>query len=527
MLTIAVLGLVAGSPQLAAIESPHHALPKGAELLQPDDPGQALGFGRDIALHGSVAAVTAPISGAVYVFQNDGSEWRQTARLVAPDGGQGFGAAVALSGPRLVVGAPFDDDLGIDAGAAYVFVRSGSAWVFQDKLHGSATGDGDRFGHQVALSGTHLLVCALYDDLPFLGEQVGRVYSFEGGYRSWSEEGILDIPGGGYGFDAFGSSIEVDDDLLCIGAPYFSGGGQSGGSAYVYTRSNGQWILRQVLDSTQSFGLFDLGLSVAVEGDTVACGAPYEDGPGENFGGAGAVYAYTRSGNTISTEQKLCPDDAAFESTGFGVRVALGGGRMLVARYSGTVDVFERTRFGWARVDRWRDESGAKLYGPAVAQGDGFALVRTSTGGVDAVEVRPNAPRPALISSPDHLLFYEGGARQVLHYDGGTQQAGLPFVVLGTTSGTTPGQVLDGVPVQLVADAYTQLTLGSPASTPLVGSVGVLDARGRATASFVVPPGGFDFSVAETMFHHAFVLLDPTGQTVVAASEPARVWMVY
>jgi hypothetical protein len=46
-----------------------------------------------------------------------------------------FGNAVAVSGDTVVVGALLEDVAGeVDAGAAYVFVRSGASWIQQQKL---------------------------------------------------------------------------------------------------------------------------------------------------------------------------------------------------------------------------------------------------------------------------------------------------------------------------------------------------------------------------------------------------------
>src|SRR5262249_5358871 len=70
----------------------------------------------------------APSSGAVYVFSSSGTLWNQSGFLKAQDATANatFGAAVALDGGRLVVGAPAKDVMPGDtpivgAGGAYVF----------------------------------------------------------------------------------------------------------------------------------------------------------------------------------------------------------------------------------------------------------------------------------------------------------------------------------------------------------------------------------------------------------------------
>jgi hypothetical protein len=80
-----------------------------------------------------------------------------------------FGFSVAISGDTLVVGAYLedssavgvnnpDDDTAIDAGAAYVFTRSGASWTQQAYLKASNTEAEDRFGHSVAISGDTIVV---------------------------------------------------------------------------------------------------------------------------------------------------------------------------------------------------------------------------------------------------------------------------------------------------------------------------------------------------------------------------------
>src|SRR5690349_12315135 len=62
--------------------------------------------------------------------------WVERQKLVAGDASamSRFGHSVAIDGDTAVVGAIFDDEKGDDAGAAYVFVRSGGQWAEEQKL---------------------------------------------------------------------------------------------------------------------------------------------------------------------------------------------------------------------------------------------------------------------------------------------------------------------------------------------------------------------------------------------------------
>ena len=72
----------------------------------------------------------------------------EEARLTASDADvlDYFGYVVAISGDVAAVTADKDDDGGLDAGAVYVFERSGTAWTEVQKLVPNDIGDYDRVG---------------------------------------------------------------------------------------------------------------------------------------------------------------------------------------------------------------------------------------------------------------------------------------------------------------------------------------------------------------------------------------------
>ncbi len=112
------------------------------------------------------------------------------------------------------------------------------------------------------------------------------------------------------------------------------------------------------------------------------------------------------------------------------------------------------------------------------------------------------------LSSPQTISVASGGA-QLYRTDVGPGFAGAPYVVLGTTSGTSPGLVVDGLAVPLNFDAYTDYLLNFP-NTAIVPSPSVLDAAGRAEALGDVPAGAYGALVGTT-FHHAALVYDGQG----------------
>src|SRR5215813_12428112 len=118
----------------------------------------------------------------------------QQAKLTADDAAEGdnFGASVSIDGDTAVIGAPNDDtDAGIDAGSAYVFVRSGTSWSLQAKLTGSLAQAGDIFGSAVGISGDTVVVGA-----PSAVSGSGIAYVFVRSGTSWSQAIFATGPAG-------------------------------------------------------------------------------------------------------------------------------------------------------------------------------------------------------------------------------------------------------------------------------------------------------------------------------------------
>ena len=87
--------------------------------------GTSVSISGDIALVGTIGDATCGFSGArsAYVFRYDGISWVEEAKLHASDpaAGDSFGGSVSVSGQTALIGAPADDDNGLQSGSAYVF----------------------------------------------------------------------------------------------------------------------------------------------------------------------------------------------------------------------------------------------------------------------------------------------------------------------------------------------------------------------------------------------------------------------
>ena len=117
--------------------------------------------------------------GSAYVFIRGATTWAQQAQITAPDGATGdeFGSAVALSGDTALVGAAHDDvEANADQGSAYVFTRSEKEWQLQQQLIDSSGHANFYSGAAVALSGDTVMVGA---------PGISRVEVFERSGETW------------------------------------------------------------------------------------------------------------------------------------------------------------------------------------------------------------------------------------------------------------------------------------------------------------------------------------------------------
>ncbi len=281
-------------------------------------------------------------SGAVYVFEPDGNgNHTQTARLTATDATafDRFGYSVALSGDRLVIGAHGDDDNGSESGAVYVFDPDGNGGYTQTaRLTATDGAVEDQFGYSVALSGTRIVVGSHGDN-----DYAGAAYVFDpdgnGGYTETKLTATDADPS-----DKLGESVAISGDRIVTGAPYDTENATYAGAVYVFDPDgNGGYTQTKLTAADASYG-DELGGSVAISGTRVVAGARNADQ--NNANDSGAAYVFDPDGNGGYTQTaKLTAEDPANEDR-LGTSVAIDGDRAVAGapgdgNRSGSAYVFE------------------------------------------------------------------------------------------------------------------------------------------------------------------------------------------
>ena len=316
-------------------------------------------FGWSVSISGDTVVVgayyedtTAADAGAAYIFTRSGTTWTQQQKIQASNVGAGdlFGGSVSISGDTVVVGARLEDTGGSNAGSAYIFTRSGTTWTQQQKIQASDIEAGDFFGYSVSISGDTVVVGAFGEDTGASG--AGAAYIFTRSGTTWTQQAKIQASDLQVS-DQFGMSVGIYGDTVVVGAGAEDTGGNEAGAAYIFTRSGTTWTQQQKIQSSDAEGGDYFGYSVSISGDTAVVGARSEDTGGSN---AGAAYVFTRSGTTWTQQQKIQASDIEANDE-FGTSVSISGDTVIVGAKledtggngAGAAYVFTRSGTTWTQ----------------------------------------------------------------------------------------------------------------------------------------------------------------------------------
>lgn len=241
-----------------------------------------------------------------------------------------FARSVALSGTRLVVGSHAGDTYAFDAGRAYVYDLAGatpSAPLLTITNSNPAAHDvynlwSHGFGYSVALSGTRLVVGAPGDDAA--ASQAGGAYVYDLASATPAVPLAVLNRGSIASQDNFGQSVAVSGKLVVVGAPQTDTGAPSAGSAYLYDLSSAvpNVPVLTLTNPTPAFG-DEFGWSVAVSGSRVLVGAV-----SDRIGGS--VHVYDLASPTPAAPFLTLTNPSPADAEHFGAAVALAGTRVAV-----------------------------------------------------------------------------------------------------------------------------------------------------------------------------------------------------
>ena len=329
--------------------------------------------GRAQALSASPSALDTAQPDSASVF-GPAAGTTEAQKFGSPTGMQGdlFGLSVAANGSNIVVGATQQSLFRLftnTTGSAYVFDAAG---VFVRELVPASPTErrrNDAYGSAVAASGS--LIAVGSPRAADVGSSAGEVFIFNA--QTGAQLAKL-VPTGTRrnpaDFALFGSAVDASADRIVVGAPgtFGNGGGRIGGvgAIYLYDANTRRLITRVIPQGAQPKD--NVGTSVAVDGNTVVAGAPFDSSAAQE---AGAVYGFNASNGSVRF--KLTASDAG-ASDRFGFAVSTSGGLIAVGApfdddrgsASGSVYIFNATTGAFLRKIVASDGESGDQFGISV-----------------------------------------------------------------------------------------------------------------------------------------------------------------
>jgi len=245
------------------------------QFLERQEPAENDQFGGNPGLSGDRAIISSHVpntlhSNQVHVYRLEGGNaWIERTMLQSPrlSFDDYFATSAALDGDTIVVGAPYDDEAGAQAGAAYVF-RTGPAqenWTLSRKW--IAPEAGGAACYKIALSKNTVLCGA-----PDAFDGAGAVYAFSIDGNG-SVQMLRPPEDERSTTKRFGWVVAIDGDTAAI-APDGTVTADRG-IAYVYRRVAGNWEhYRKIGTGTSTTQIFPMGL--AIDEPTLIATSPIE-----------------------------------------------------------------------------------------------------------------------------------------------------------------------------------------------------------------------------------------------------------
>ncbi len=306
--------------------------------------------------------------GNAYVFRHLNSVWTEHTILSASDGIKDdlFGISVSIDGEYAVIGAPIHNQA---KGAAYIFKRNGGVWSEQAKLLAADGNSGDAFGWSVSISGDYVCIGAHLDNKNETDS--GSIYIFKRVASStWEQQAKL-TPSNEINGGQFGYSVSIDENRVLVGGFL---------DAYIFERINSDWTEIASLLPDGNLGL-GFGTSVSISGDYAIIGNFSDDDTAIN---SGSAYIFRLDGKNWIQQIKLKASDATFVDW-FGFSVSISNDLAIIgapadrnnSSSAGRAYIFRRDGENWIEQTKLVASDGKPRdqFGNAVSINNGQAIV--------------------------------------------------------------------------------------------------------------------------------------------------------
>ena len=404
-------------------------------------------------------------SGHTRIYHWTGSTWQQLGLDIDGEAAldqSAWALSLSADGQTVAVGARFNDGNGDNSGHTRIYHWTGSVWQQLGlDIDGEAALDESGFSVSLSADGQTVAVGARYNDGN--GDNSGhtRIYHWTG--SAWQQLG-LDIDGeAALDQSAWALSLSADGQTVAVGARFNDGNGNNSGHTRIYHWTGSAWQqLGLDIDGEAANDHSGVSVSLSADGQTVAIGAIYNDGNG-NESGHTRIYHWTGS-----VWQQLGLDidgEAALDRTAWALSLSADG---------------QTVAIGARSYDGNNDASGhTRIYQLTPSASSLSTVTDTISIGVTPVNDQPT------LDAITGATIFEDAAEQVMSLSdisaGGSETQ--PLRVMATSS--NPGLIPNPSVTYTSADST-----GSLAFTP------VADQHGTATITMTVEDGGLDNDLA-------------------------------
>ncbi len=303
------------------------------------------GFAVDTCMEFAVAGapganVNGTDSGSALVYKlvpgttNTWQEWRQL-QPAQVDASDEFGTAVSISDDLIAIGAIKDEVGASSVGVVYLFGRDQGGpdnWGLLRRLTPTNLPSGSHFGFSVDVNGDLLAVGAPKATLSATSPAEGAVLLFGrnvNGPDAWGE--IMRWEPRGQSSIECGWSVSLDGDRLVAGSPRNKVGTPAAdpkGAVFCFENDAGAWGLSQTIRLGAVTNVDGFGYSVSLKGTLLAVGAPNTRLSGGTIE-AGVVYVFAANAG-LDWVQSARLDAVADGELNFGQSVSLSADLLFV-----------------------------------------------------------------------------------------------------------------------------------------------------------------------------------------------------
>lgn len=294
-----------------------------------DNSGKSVSLSSD----GTVLAVGAITSGHTRVYKYLSGTWSQVGTDMVGSEYSGNSVSLSADGTIIAIGAPYADGSPFtDSGVVYIYRNVAGTWTQIGLILGESTGDLSGISVSLSSNGTVVAIGAYNNDGN--GSNSGQVRVYKNISGTWTQIGS-DINGeAAEDYSGVSVSLSSDGNSVAIGAPKNDGNGDLSGQVRVYRNNSGTWTkIGADIDGYSSQDRSGTSVSLSANGNVVAIGAPYYGNSGNNLN-KGQVRLFVNVSGTWTQIGSDIYGEAYTDTSGSSIALSPTGNIVVIAATS-------------------------------------------------------------------------------------------------------------------------------------------------------------------------------------------------